>query len=157
MAQSSVRKAAVVKKEQTAVWSEVKNANTKAGNVTATDSYNSFEDNKDYKKKEKAYIDYFKTKLKGKDKLVGLLAVTGDKVFAADIFASENILKDRLDLLLPSYINEAIVDGEKVSIKNNAVQDYLTKLLSKDKQEDFLKENGSNYKIKNKSIHISSY
>jgi len=31
MAQSSVRKAAVVKKEQTAVWSEVKNANTKAG------------------------------------------------------------------------------------------------------------------------------
>jgi hypothetical protein len=158
MAKTSVRKEAVVSKDQSKVWDKVSEANTKAGNATITGTYNAFEENVDYQKEEKKYLAYFKDKIKAEKNVVGVLAATGDKVFAADIFANENLFKKRLDLLLPSYINEAIVDGGKLKISQKTVDEYASKLLKDEKsQMQFLKKNGKLFKVGDRKIHISSY
>ena len=58
------------------------------------------------------------------------------------------MFKKRLDLLLPSYVNEAIVDGAPVNIKKEKVEAYANNLLADERtQEKFLKKNGKLLKL----------
>lgn len=154
----SIRKNASVVKEQTKVWDKVEEVNQKANNVTGTSAYTAFDENIDYQKKEKEYLDFFKSKLPNNDRIIGVVAVSGDKVIGCDIFATRNMFLDAWTKLVSSYINEAIYDGAQITIKKSAIKKYCDQLLeSEQSQVAYLIGNGKLYKNQNRVMHLASY
>lgn len=154
----SVRKNATVDKEQSKVWEKVEEVNQKANNQTTTSAYTSFDENIDYQKQEQAYLEFFKTNMKDNDRMIGVVAVSGNKVIGCDIFSTHSMFKNAWPKLLPSFINEAIYDGSVVSISDDEITKYLDQLLSNENtQKKYLEQNGKIYKHDNKVIHMSSY
>lgn len=158
MVKPSVRKNAVVDKSQGKVWEKVDEVNVKANQVTSTAAYTAFDENKDYKKQEKEYTDYFTTHLPKDSKWVGVLAVSGSSVIGCDVFVTQDLFLKSWSKLLPSYINEAIYDGGPVTIKASEVKAYVQKVFgSNTSQSEFLSKNGKLYKHKGRVLHLTSY
>jgi hypothetical protein len=154
----SVRKNASVDKEQTKVWQKVDEANTKANNQTTTSAYTAFDENMDYQKQEKEYLAFFKAKMPNDERIIGVVAVSGNRVIGCDIFATRQLFTDAWSKLLPSYINEAINDGAQVNIAPSDVKKYTDQLLtSEQKQEAYLEKNGKLFKHNNRIMHLASY
>lgn len=154
----SVRKNAMIAKEQSKVWDKVEEVNVKANNTTETSAYTAFDENIDYQKQEKEYLDFYKSKLKNNNSIIGVVAVSGDKVIGCDIFATRNLFENAWTKLLSSYVNEAIYDGSVVTISSAEVKKYCDKLLSTEiSQADYLKANGKLYKNDSRVMHLISY
>ncbi len=154
----SVRKMASVEKEQTKVWDKVSEANTKANNVTSTAAYTAFDDNVDYKKNEQEYAVFFKAKFPNDDRIIGIVAVSGNKVIGCDLFATRQMFLNAWGKLLPSFINEAINDGALVSISNAEVKKYTDQLFANEQnQAKYLEKNGNLFKHNNRVMHLASY
>ena len=155
---NTVRKKAVLDKEQGKVWDEVAVTVTKANAVTESGSYTAIEDNKDYQKTEKEYLDYFTKALQADKKIVGFLAVTGNKIIGCDMFSSPVLFQKTLSSVLPSYINEAIHDGGPITIDPKVVSTYLENMFGNDnKQKEFLSKQGNVFKYKQETIHLNTY
>ncbi len=154
----SVRKNATVMKEQSKVWEKVEEVNQKANNQTTTSAYTSFDENVDYQKQELEYLNFFKSNMPNNDWMIGVVAVSGNKVIGCDIFSTHNMFINAWNKLLPSFINEAIYDGAIVSISTEEVTKYLDQLLSNENsQKKYLEKNGKIYKHDDKVMHMTSY
>ena len=92
------------------------------------------------------------------DRMIGVVAVSGNKVIGCDIFSTHNMFINAWNKLLPSFINEAIYDGAIVSISTEEVTKYLDQLLSNENsQKKYLEKNGKIYKHDDKVMHMTSY
>lgn len=158
MVKPSVRKNATVEKEQTKVWQKVEEANVKAGNQSGTSAYTAFDENTDYRQQEREYLEFFRRNLPDDERLLGVLAVTGDRVIGCDVFATRQLFLNAWGNLLPSFINEAIYDGAPVTISEATVKAYADKLLKSERaQQQFLEKNGNLYKHNDRVLHLVSY
>lgn len=154
----SVRKKAMVEKEQSKVWDKVEEVNVKANNVTGTSAYTAFDENIDYQKQEKEYMDFFKLNMPNDNRIIGVVAMSGNKVIGCDIFATRNMFLAAWTKLVSSYINEAIYDGGKITMSASDVKKYCDQLLSNEtKQRAYLTNNGKLYKNENRILHLASY
>ncbi len=154
----SVRKDATVTKEQSKVWDKVEEVNMKSGNVTNTAAYTAFDENADYQKQEREYLDFFKSRMPDDNHIIGVVAVSGNRVIGCDIFATRIMFNDAWVKLLPSFVNEAIYDGGKVTMTGNDVKKYTDQLLSNEQnQAKYLEKNGKLFKHNNRVMHLASY
>ncbi len=157
-AKPSVRKMAAVEKEQTKVWDKVSEANVKANNVTSTAAYTSFDNNVAYKQTEMEYEQFFKSKFPNNDRIIGVVAVSGNKVIGCDLFATRQMFLSAWGKLLPSFINEAINDGAMVNISKGAVKKYTNQLFANEpNQAKYLERNGKLFKHNNRVMHLVAY
>jgi hypothetical protein len=154
-ANMKMRKAAIVDKNQSKVWSKVADANANLGLTSTTGAYTVNDNDSTYAKNERLYQEYFQY-LKSQKDIVGVVVVTGDKIVGADIFANNALFVKSFDNLLQSYINEVINDGRPVIIQANKVDAYIAQLLNPVKQADLLKKSGKLYKKNGKDVHLSS-
>lgn len=154
----SVRKNATVSKEQSKVWQEVDLTNAKANNGNATSAYTNFDNNQQHLNKEKEYVNFFKTNMPVDDRIVGVIAVSGNKVIGCDIFATPRLFQDAWPKLLSSFINEAMYDGSVVNITSSAVKMYTDRLLNDEQQQErYLQQNGKLFKHKDRIMHMAAY
>lgn len=154
----SVRKNATVAKEQTKVWQEVDKTNSKANNNSNTSAYTAFDENREHLSKEKEYLNFFKREMPNDNRIIGTLAVSGNKVIGCDIFATRQMFLDAWPKLLSSFINEAMYDGSAVTLPAAGVKDYTDRLLRNEKtQEQYLEQNGKLYKHNMRVMHLASY
>ena len=154
----NVRKAAVVEKNQSKVWTEV--ANTTAGNnvSSGTGTYTALANDKDYKENVQKYMDKFKSAWDGDEKVVGVVAVTGGEIIGTDIFATHALFVNAYNNLLHSYTTEAMTTGKKITISNEEVQKYLDQFLAnEDDQEKALEGKGSMFKHGRKKLHMTAF
>lgn len=152
-----VRKAAEVTKNQSMVWSEVKDVTVKNKTETSTGTYNSLTSSKEYTDKLKKYTDYFKTQLSKEKNVIGFAAASGDSIIGCDMFATSVLFNQQLDNLLQSYSTEAITNGKPVTITKVVVKNYFDNLLVEKSQKETIKKDGKEFKLQDKTLHMSIY
>lgn len=104
----------------------------------------------DYQKELDAYVSNLKDVFDGRENVVGVIAVVGDKIIGCDIFATHELLDTYFPNMLQSYSSEALSIDEKPSLEAARIQVYLKEVTEKAKSEGFLKSerHSANRKIR---------
>lgn len=154
----SVRKAAVVEKDQQKVWDNVAEVTSKNSASSRSGSYTALDTSKKYNEELKAYVDFFNAKIKSEGNVIGMVACTGDKVIGCDMFATPDMFKQYFDNLMSSYSTEAISNGSDATASYQTVQTYLDKILTNEsKQESEVEKNGTILKSNGKKLHMATF
>jgi len=147
---------------QVLIWKEIDRQLASGGFRTKTQAYLSRDLGKKDKKYETGENDYFKwfyNKFQHTDSnVVGFVAISGDKVIGSDIFATRGIFYGQLDPLLHSYIDDVILFGAPVTMKDPPIRRYMDKLLKDEKsQEEFCRRNGKIFKEGTLVVHVNTF
>jgi len=153
-----VRKAAILNKNQAEVWEKVAEVTTANNANTKTGTYTELENSEHYNTEVNQYMEVFSSIWDSNSDVVGVIAVTADRIIGCDIFATHDLFTNSYNNLLKSYITEAITHGDTVTISNNKVQLYLDAFLADEsKQEEVLEKDGAIFKNNGKKVHLSRF
>ena len=153
-----IRKAAIVDKNQGVVWNKVAETTERNNVSSGTGAYTALDNSKEYKETIDQYMAKFKSAWDGDSKVVGVVAVTGDKIIGADIFATHDLFVNAYNSLLHSYMTDAMTNGAAVTITHTEVQTYLDKFLANEaEQEKALEGKGLLFKHKKRKLHLASF
>jgi hypothetical protein len=154
----SLRKVVEKEKSQTKVWSKVEEINRKNETTTETKTYTALTNSAGFTGKLAAYTRFFGTKFINDPDVIGVVAVTGNKVIGCDMFGTHDLFAGQYRSLLQSYATEAIVNGAAVSITPAAVKAYMDGLLkSETAQQETLKAKGSSFVEKGKKLRVTNF
>lgn len=153
-----VRKAAAVQKDQSEVWDKVAKNVAKHDANAPSGSYVAVTRDEKFLKAQKQYKDRLGRLPHSVKHIVGVVAVTGDRVVGCDVFATEEMFAQAFPQLIDAYIAEALSNGSEVTMTDAAIQDYFKKLFENEKELE-KKTNGNGYLFKQegKTYRISSF
>ena len=153
-----VRHGAVVDKSQGKVWEEVADVNKKNKTETSTGTYVAIQNSETLKTELPKYVSHFEKLMMADSNYIGFVAVTGDTIISADLFATNQMFKKQAPQLLKSVAVEAITNGTVVAIAAIKVMDFLNEFLKDEtKQEEKVNENGTMLKNNGKKLHLNYY
>ena len=158
VASNSVRYAAKFEKNQQEVWNEVGHITSKHQAQTSTNTYGALSQSKGFIKERDEYLQYFGNYFDNRDEIVGVIVVSGDKVMACDMFATPELFKKQYDLLLHSYVTDALTYGGNVSISGEQVDTYFnTQVVSNyfNNSEDVEQEKAAKFVQNQRIIHFT--
>ncbi len=154
---TKVRKAAVVEKNQSAVWDEVEVVTSANGAGSSTGTYNALENAGGYQDTLNIYLQKFTASMQDSS-IIGVVAVTGNRVIGCDLFATHYLFEKQYTKLLHSYITEAITHGEAVTAGEKDVQKYLDEFLSDEsKQNEVLSKSGAKFNSNGFTLHCVKF
>ncbi|HUR12131.1 MAG TPA: DUF6569 family protein [Flavitalea sp.] len=155
---SSLRKVVEKDADQSKVWSKVAEINQKNKTSSSTQTYTSIMNSKQLTHQLAAYKKYFTDRFSKEQNVIGVIAVSGNKILSCDMFATPWLFRQNFENLLASYATDAIIDGSPVNIVQGEVKNYMDKLLQNETvQRQTLKEKGKSFTDKGKKLRVSSY
>lgn len=153
-----IRKTVATEQNQGEVWRKVGEQTQKNGASSSTGTYTNLENSPEYQANLAKYMEKFKTAFQNDSNVIGVIAVTGNKVMGCDLFATHDLFITSYESLVHSYIGEAMTNGAKVTLKNEDVYAYLSQiLLEENSLETAPKVDGVSCKWEDKKIHISKF
>jgi hypothetical protein len=155
---NEVRKAATVTKNQQEVWDKVSETTAKNKAGTSTGTLTALNASGDFNKQIKKYTDYFGGLILPEEDVIGVVAVSGNKVLGCDMFASHTLLKAHYKNLISAYATEAITSGKQVTITRDKVDQYLQSIIADEtRQETEVQKKGTMLKQGKRKLHISTF
>ena len=155
---ASLRKVVEKEASQEKVWSKVDEINNKNKTGSPTKTYASISNSKNLTSQLAAYRKFFTTKFEKDDRIIGMLAVSGNKIISCDMFATPWLFRQHFDNLLTSYATDAIIEGAPVTIAQEEVKKYFDKLLKSEvSQKEMVREKGKSFSDKGKKLRVSTY
>lgn len=153
----SLRKVVEKEKDQSQVWSKVEEINLKNKTQTSTSAYTAISTSDSFTSKLNGYLKFFEDKLTNPN-IIGVIAVTGNKVIGCDLFATSAIFRGQYPSLLHSYATEAILNGAPVNISTATVRKYSDQLFKDEMtQKQMLKEKGNAFFSNGKKLRVSCF
>lgn len=116
VASNQVRRVANKTDDQQAVWNEVDAVRTAFDIVTPTKNYTGLESSEDFTKQRNDYLSFFTDKFEDSHDVIGIVAISGNKILGTDIFGHPSLFKKQYKSLIYSYVTEALV-AEKIGEK----------------------------------------
>ncbi|MBK9177907.1 MAG: hypothetical protein IPM46_16570 [Flavobacteriales bacterium] len=158
LAGQQARKAAAVDKEQTRVWEEVAKDIHKNATETRSGSYAHLMNDKEFQADRLRYREQLMALPASCIGMVGVIAVSGDKVIGCDVFATEALLAQAYPQLIDAYIAEALNNGAPVTMTTEQMQAYFAALFSdEEKLEEKSKGKGYIFKAQEHTYRISLF
>lgn len=157
---NEVRKAGAVKKDQGKVWDEVADKTSKNKAETSTGTLAALKESGEFNTKLTKYVSHFEKIIVNEKDVIGVVAVSGDKILGTDMFATHQLFEQHYRNLLHSYATEAISTGKTVTVAPAEVTHYLDAILDVNddrEQEKKVKQNGTMLKQGEKKLHINTY
>ncbi len=153
-----VRKAAAVDREQSGVWEKVRENLQDAGARSNTGSYMGMVNDTVHTAERMAYRNKLIGLPAARPGMVGVIAVSGNKVIGCDVFANTNMFNEAYPQLIDAYIAEALNSGAPVTMTDAELMAYFESLFADEEQLEE-KTNGNGYLFKggNKTYRISTF
>ena len=152
------RRAAAVDKEQTRVWEEVAKDIKKNETDTRSGSYAHLMQDKEFQADRQRYREKLLGLPAANSDVVGVIAISGDKVVGLDVFATAGLFGQAFPQLVDAYIAEALNNGKAVTMTDAQVAEYFAKLFA---EEDGLEKrtegNGYLFKSNGRKYRLSKF
>lgn len=142
---------------QTQVWNEVSKSNKRDGVNSGTEAYTDHANNRQFRRLEQEYIDFFLNTFENDPTVIGIMAITASRVEGVDLFINNGLFKQEFQKLIYSYVDEAVTYGAPVTIRQNVMDEYILNLLDVSHQADFIDQRGQAFRKGQQVIHISVY
>ncbi|MFT5168075.1 MAG: hypothetical protein ACI8P3_003314 [Saprospiraceae bacterium] len=156
VASNDLRKTMKQTNDQGAVWQKVGDLTAFNNAESDTGAYTNLENSETFTKERNEYIQFFSGKFDLRNDVVGMLAVSGSKVLGVDIFTHPNLFKKQYEVLIHSYITEAMSAGDKPIMTTESINHYSEKLIRKfNAARETSKNDQSNYNYNGKLIHFT--
>ena len=158
-ANSRLRKAVDISKNQVLIWREIGNQLEQGGVKSNTLAYLSRSLDKKNLPLSDDYFQYFLKKFRESDStIVGFVCLSGNKIIGSDIYAGTNLFYPQLEPLLRGYIDDALFFGSPVTLPDKPVREYMDKILTDTHtQEEFVPRNGKIFRQFGQVIHINTF
>lgn len=153
VAANDIRKTLQDNEGQEAVWAKVDKFRAAHSVTTPTQAYTGLETADDYTNKRDAYLDFFAGKFDGLENAVGVMAISGDRIMAVDVFGHPDLFRRQLPSLLHSYVTEAVTYGAEAKGNEKAIQlkmNEVNKGIAGDKSK------GAKFENDGHLVHFSS-
>jgi len=122
VASPQVRHAIQTTGNQGDVWAAVAKVTEANGATSNTKAYAAMETASEQKAIRDAYLKFFDGKFSNDYKVVGVVAVCGDKVLGVDIFGDADLFRRQLPALLHGYVAEAATAETQTQLGDDVVQ-----------------------------------
>ena len=128
VASNDLRKTVAQSKNQQEVWDKVSQITATNKATTKTGTYSALEQSEEFTALRDKYLKFFEGKLQ-EDKIVGVIALSGNEVLGADIFAHPNLFQKQFKSLIHSYVTDAITNGNEVAVSDEKIDQFTQELL----------------------------
>lgn len=122
VAAGDIRNTLATSKNQREVWDKVSRLTSQYTVDHHTGAYASLEGSEDFTQKRDTYLRFFEGKFSDIDNMVGLMAVSGDRIIGTDIFGNPDLFRRQMTSLLHSYATDAVIDGSAVTVTEDQLQ-----------------------------------
>ena len=153
VASNDLRRTVKTTQDQGAVWEKVGELTATHNAANPTHAYSGLEKSDEFTRERDRYLQFFTGKFAENKEVIGMIAVSGEEILGADIFAHPNLFNKQYEVLLHSYITEAITDGKEVSMTSDELDAYTQKLKTNYQKDEASPESG--YKYQNVMIHFA--
>lgn len=158
VAAQDVRKAAAVDQEQSKVWEKVAENVAAQGAATSTGSYAHLMNDREVQAERARYREKLIGLASSRAGIVGVIAVSGDRVIGCDVMATEEMFRQAYPQLLDAYIVAALSHGAPVTVSDDEVGRQFKDLFHDEAAlEKKLEGNGSVFKAKGRTYRVSKF
>ena len=155
---NKARKAGAVEKEHPRVWEEVAKDIKKNETESRSGSYAHLMEDQEFQAERKRYREKLMDLPSSSAGIVGVIAVSGDKVVGCDVFATRELFAQAYPQLIDAYIAEALNNGKAVTMTDAQVRDYFTGLFNDERQlEEKSKGKGYLFKSSGRKYRLSMF
>ncbi len=153
VASNDIRKTIKETGNQQEVWNKVDELTSIHNAKSSTEAYAALEESEDYTKARDAYLEHFRHRFDDKKGVIGVVALSGNKVLGADVFGHPNLFHKQYESLLHSYITDAMSNGKPVEIEAETLERYVRSL-----QQDFNEIDNSedHFRYRNQLVHFTN-
>lgn len=153
VAATDIRKTLNGSKSQSEVWDKVSKFRAAHSVEAGTEAYTALETAEAYTKNRDAYLDFFKGKFDQVENVVGVIAISGDKILAADVFGHPDLFRRQMPSLLHSYVADAITYGSSAKGAETVI---LKKMENINRGIGGDKTQGTRFDYEGKFVHFTS-
>lgn len=122
VAAGDIRNTLASSKDQQEVWEKVGNLTSRYPQENNSSAYASLESSEDFTRQRDAYLRFFEGKFSDLQDMVGIMAVSGDRIIGTDVFGHPDLFRRQLTALLHSYATDAVIQGSPVSVTEKQLQ-----------------------------------